>query len=270
MSEEIERRDDEGAAPTAGGAAAPADTAAVPSSADPQPQAEDELSRLLAEFDEGVKTAPAPQQPEQPSTIGEIDRLINELHQPQQPAAGEVESRARELYERERYRSQLTDEFNKHCDRGQQKIPDNLPSDYYRSELLAMSTADPRLEVAFEAQFHDPVAIRVALDQAKVELVRARINPQATPESIKGLEQQVWQLGVAANARVILLQAQSAIVKKANQRANIDPDLTADRAMVAAAVRGAGAKIDVAEPAPAFGYMSDAELKDYTRRNFGF
>jgi hypothetical protein len=45
---------------------------------------------------------------------------------------------------------------------------------------------------------------------------------------------------------------------------------TEDRAMVAASMKGSGAKMNGAEPAPWFGGMSDAELKDYTRRNFGF
>jgi hypothetical protein len=269
MSEDIERRDDEGGAPVGGAAAVPeVDQAAPPSSADPK----DELDRLLAEFDQQVPAQPkssisddgnAQHQPE--------DRGSDQLREyVQQTSDGEVESRARALYEQERYRSQLTDEFNKHCAKGQERIPDNLPSDYYRSELLAMSTTDPRLEVAFEAQFHDPVAIRVALDRATTELALARINPQATPEQVQGLERQVWQLGVARNARVILFQAQAAIVKKAN-RPQVDPDVTADRAAVTASMRdGARGTRIPDEPAPQFGLMSEPEFKRHTRENYGF
>lgn len=49
----------------------------------------------------------------------------------------------------------------------------------------------------------------------------------------------------------------------------VDPEATADRNAVAAAVRGASTKA-TAEPAPSLGKMSDAELRKYTMDNFGF
>ena len=45
------------------------------------------------------------------------------------------------------------------------------------------------------------------------------------------------------------------------RRPPIDPDASADRFLVAQAVRGASAKYDVREPAPAFGELSDAALE---------
>jgi hypothetical protein len=49
----------------------------------------------------------------------------------------------------------------------------------------------------------------------------------------------------------------------------IDENATVDREAVTAAIRGASAKV-AAEPAPDFGRMSDGELREYNRKNFGF
>jgi hypothetical protein len=269
--DELKPRDDEGGAPAAGDFAPlpeSADRAAPPSSAEPQANGGDELDRLLAEFDAGVKTAPE-KQPE-PSAADELDRILNEpAPQQQQPAAGEVEARARALFEQERYRGELREAFNNHCAKGQARLPDNLPDDYFRSELLAMSTTDPRLEIAFEASLYSPAAIRAELARVIVGLDHARLNPNATPEVIQALEQQVRQWQVADQARTILRQAESAIVQKANRRANIDPDVTADRAAVVAAMKGAGAKMNGAEPPPNLGHMTDQEFRSY-KASLGF
>jgi hypothetical protein len=50
---------------------------------------------------------------------------------------------------------------------------------------------------------------------------------------------------------------------------NVDERATEDHAAVAAAVRGASTKV-AAEPPPNLAHMSDAELREYTRKNFGF
>jgi hypothetical protein len=268
-------RDDEGGAPAAGDFAPlpeSADSAAPPSSAEPQPKGGDELDRLLAEFDQGTKAAQTDVPEQRSDTLDELDRILAEpaQNQPDQASVdSQVEARARGLFEQERYRGQLADEFGKYCSRGQARIPDNLPDDYYRSELLAMSTTDPRLEVAFEASLYSPAAIRAELARVMVGLDHARMNPNATPEVIQALEQQVRQWQVADQARTILRQAESAIIRKATARANIDPDVTADRAMVTAAMKGSGAKMNGAEPPPNLGHMTDQEFRSY-KAQFGF
>jgi hypothetical protein len=278
MSDDIERREEGGAPSPAEGMSSPSvpDESAAPPSTPAQPQ--DELDRYLAEYDQQAAAQPKPeqQQPQQSSTIDEIDRLLDELKQPQQPdphqvsADAQVEARARGLYEQEAYRGQLAQEFGAYCSKGQERLPDYLPEDYFRSQMLAMHSADPRLEVAFEAQFVDPVAVRVELERANAGLARARMDPLAAPGTVQALEQRVWKLEVAFHARTILKQAEAEIVKKANARKPVDPDLTADHAAVVAAMKGAGAKLNVAEPAPAFGHMGEAEFRRYTRENFGF
>lgn len=66
-------------------------------------------------------------------------------------------------------------------------------------------------------------------------------------------------------------QVERIINKEAKNEFNkqIDVEVTADVNAIAAAVKGASAKI-TAEPAPDFGQMSDAELREYTRKNFKF
>jgi hypothetical protein len=49
-----------------------------------------------------------------------------------------------------------------------------------------------------------------------------------------------------------------------------DPEATEVKAIVSHAVRGASTQVEIVEPAPDFGSMSDAELRDYTRKNFNF
>jgi hypothetical protein len=49
-----------------------------------------------------------------------------------------------------------------------------------------------------------------------------------------------------------------------------DPELTETRKLVSAAVMRGASSERLPEPPPDFGNMSDAELHDYTRKNFGF
>ena len=57
--------------------------------------------------------------------------------------------------------------------------------------------------------------------------------------------------------------------KAARQRPRVDSEISADRLLVAQAVRGSSAKFDVREPAPAFGELSDAALNSFSKQ-FGF
>jgi hypothetical protein len=131
-----------------------------------------------------------------------------------------------------------------------------------------MNATDPRLEIAFEASLHDPAAVRNELARVTAGLARARLDPNATPQVIQALEQEVARWQVAADARKILLQAHAAIVKKAN-RPQVDPDMTADRALVTAAMKGANVGPVTADPPPQLGLMSDAEFRQF-KAQFGF
>ena len=51
---------------------------------------------------------------------------------------------------------------------------------------------------------------------------------------------------------------------KEARRPRIDPDVTADRFAVVQALRGASGKVDVREPPPNFGQMSDRDFQNYT------
>ena len=89
---------------------------------------------------------------------------------------------------------------------------------------------------------------------------QARKDPRlATAFTQKSQNPRQWQK-VEAELR-------KSLAKKAGSR--IDRGVTEDRVAVAASLRGASTKV-ATEPAPKLGAMSDAELRKYTRENFGF
>jgi hypothetical protein len=254
-----EQRLDEDTAPDA--PSAPVEPTSVSARAETAPApVVDELEKLLAQWDEGVQPAAAPE----PEPVVE-----------QQPAAPEPPARSADDFQ-VAYQRELDYQLDKqagyaHIAKIQERIQDyDVPDDYAELLIRKMADEDPRLDVAWKARNVDPVACRVEFDRVQGLLRQAKANPSlASPQEIASAEQWLWQLQVAIHARTILRQTEEAVVKKARSRPKIDEQVSADRMAVANAVRGASGKVGE-EPAPNFGQLSDAELKDYTRKNFGF
>jgi hypothetical protein len=248
---------------------APEQAPATASPDTPAPADEvDPLDALLEQFDReaGARTTPAaPEQQQQTDPLQ--DRQPNGAPP---PADSEAVASVHRAYQAEIERAQLVQDFEQYCAGRQEKVPDYMPSDYYRSEMIAMAATDPRLEIAIRAQHMNvnQTAVRVELDKVNAALKRAAHDPVADPRVIPGLQQLKWQLEISYHARTILKQTEAAIIAKAQSRPPIDVEATLDREAVTFAVRSAGGKI-AAEPAPNLGQMSDNELREYTRQ-FGF
>jgi hypothetical protein len=233
-----------------------------------RPQDVDALDALLSEYDQGIKDQP--QQPEQQEPP--LDPLADQrLDSALSAVDREIQAKAQTFVDGEIEKSRLAQAFESHVAGIQQRCPDYVPDDYAKSELLAMSLSDPRLEVAFRAaaQGVSRPQIMAELDRVNGALQHAARNPTADPNVIPQLQRMAHELAIAFHANTILRQAEAAIIKKANSRPPIDPDLTADRALVAASMKGSSRPVE-ADPPPAFGQMGDAEFRNFTRRNYGF
>lgn len=263
----MEQREDidliEAAAPDPAPAPAP-----EPTAPDPAPKG-DALDEFLAEYEQAFpKQEPSTPEPQQQ----QADPLESrEFNQAAEAIDRGIVANMRAAYEAEADRQRLVQHFEQHCQRGQAKCPDFVPGDYYRSELLAQSVTDPRLEIALKVQHHqiNPVAVRVELEKVNAALVRAAHDPRANPAVIPSLQQYKWQLEVAYHARTILGQADAAIIKKANARAPIDEIVSADVFAVVQAMKGSSTPPGP-EPAPRLGQMSENQFREFTRNNYGF
>jgi hypothetical protein len=206
----------------------------------------DDLDRLLAEYDSGMKSAldganlaaPEQQKTEQPGTIDEIDRLIGELQQqqPADPATKErLETQGRELQQlREKQFWEGEDRaFEQVASADQKEFEqefDHIDKDYIAKELKLLAMENGRFRNCWFGRGRDPSS---------------------------------WH----AAHRIVLRQ----LHRECEQRQAViaGRPATEDRAMVAASMRGAGAKIDIVDPAPQLGLMSDQEFRAY-KASLGF
>lgn len=132
-------------------------------------------------------------------------------------------------------------------------------------------TADPILQQVYQRQLRqdiDVVVKTVAGDTgAPPDLVEGWLLKLATdnPELDRTFRDRFnnprkWQVAESA--------LQREWTKKWVRRP--DADATADRAALVHAVRGASTPTPPSEPPPSLGGMTDAEFREYTRKNFGF
>jgi hypothetical protein len=244
MVDDTKPRDDEsGAAAVDGVLPSPieaTDQAASLSSVAPQPQAEDELSRLLREFDEGTKLGlpPEPQEQQRTDPLDEINQILDEPPQPPVDALTQqqFEQQSRDLQQlREKQFWEGEDRaFEQVASADQKEFEqefDHIDKDYIAKELKLLAMENERFRNCWFGRGRDPSSWRAA-------------------------------------HRIVLRQ----LHRECEQRQAViaGRQVAADREMVAASMKGSGAKMNVAEAAPWFGGMSDAELREYTRRNFGF
>jgi hypothetical protein len=242
----------------------------------------DDIDSLLASFDSAVKREPEPAaDTAQPNAdappLDEVDAFIQGLNAPsadQQRAdslQGEVDSlRAAEFARQER------SDFEGFSQRLQAECGVNVPDDYAKTQLLAMAAENPALEHAWRYRSLSDADRRAAdAEFSQLEILyrqtqQAPDDPRKA-EALAQMEQRAQQLGYMMNAPTMLNRAWRDVVKRASKVAPpVDELATGDHNAVAALVRGASAPLDLAEPAPKFGEMSDAEFREYSRKNFGF
>jgi hypothetical protein len=244
------------------------------SSATPTPPSKSsgDLDDLLSEFDAAV-----PPSPKDDSGAGAAE-VDPELQNEAAAALREMEPRAQNddvlaalqnenlAWRQEARRAADVADFTELASSIQKQLPEHVPDDYAATQLLALSAINPNLKAAFDLRNADRRAADLQL--RKVEAALAS-DPNAPKEKVAALWQYGNRLGLALNAKEIIKRATNEVVRRAKAFKPIDPDATADREMVAAAVRDAHHKIEPTAP-PDLSELSNRELRDHVRREYGF
>jgi len=167
----------------------------------------------------------------------------------------------------------------------QAKLPADADERFAETFLLAEAQRDPQLAKAWEGQYfqgYNPLEraeLELAIFQHGQQLmakVALTANPQQRALAEKHVQFEMQQLYAKtfieperyrSECKKYVEKALDKMHTTAN-RPRIDRDQMADRAAVAAAVRGGGRS--VAPPMPDLSNLSDRELQKYTRENFGF
>jgi hypothetical protein len=249
----------------------PADAPASITSPDASPDAYDDL---LAEFERGTNQRPADNvPPDVPAATQNdpVEALLRDLNDDKRVTdlQGELNGLRAEVH-----RKAEADAFDKYSAELQSKLPAHLPEDYCRNALLAAASQDPNLELAWGYRNLTNAERRAAdlefkqLEHLYGQVQRGPDDPRKAV-TLAQLEQRGRQLGLMMNAPTILRQLERDIEKRASEFKPIDSDATADHVAVAAAVRGASAKI-LSDPPPNFGRMTDREFRDWKITNLGF
>jgi hypothetical protein len=253
----------------------------------------DLLDKLLAEYDQSIsRTAPAPPPAGDPQldpaagldldalqrgadeqawrhgeTVAENSRLKSE-------AAGAMESAQRSLDALQHVEQILRQEneqrdFGKFASDIQRKMPSHVPPDYAELALTKLAANEPLLRLAWDFRNSNPAALAAERDHVHALMIQIQINPNADQGQLAGLKDRAEQLSVAMNAREILAEARTKLLRDAKAVPKpIDDDLSRDHEMIVQAIRGAGGKVR-AEPPPNYGAMSDQEFTA-AKRQFGF
>jgi hypothetical protein len=245
------------------------------------PAPADDLDSLLREFDERTAQQPEPE----PATIDnagqeghEIDALLAEFSaaSADQRRVSELEGELNSARVAELQRQSRQD-FEGFAKKLQAELGPNVPDDYARTTLLAMSAENPALAEAWRFRHVTADQRRAAeLEFQQLEVLhwRAQQAPDdpRKAEALAQIERRGQELGLMMNAGKILDRAWRDVQRRAEKaRPPIDIAATEDRELVAQSIRDAGSGRAVpAEPPPNLGRMSDSEFRKYTLENFGF
>jgi hypothetical protein len=211
--------------------------------------------------------------------IAQRDRQLGELR-------GTVEQLQRAAAEAQwrQHQARSFEDFKRLTAAEQAKLEGlDVSDDHVETFLLAESARDPELARAFEGRYYTPPGPlqRAELERAIMahgeNLARTALQI-ADPQQRRLAEQHIHAelrrlyentfpdpATYRANAARYVHKALDRMHREA-RRPRIDLDATADRLAVAAAVRGASSKVDVREPAPNWGELSDAGLNAFTKR----
>src|SRR5262249_16618952 len=129
-----------------------------------------------------------------------------------QKRIGELEGQVGSLQQAELERQSVRD-FQGFSQKLQEQLGPNLPDDYARTSLLAISAENPDLQAAWKYRSLTPEQVAAA-DREFRELealhFRAMNSPDGDPrkpQAIAMLEQRGRELGLAMNARTIIMNA---------------------------------------------------------------
>jgi hypothetical protein len=238
------------------------------------PAPSDDLDSLLAEFDQ--RTAQLPAEPavddlnwdvsaEHVPPASDVDKFFADLDTGAKISG--LEGQLNELRTAEYRRQELAafNEFVDDLDRQVSQVAPHLPEGWSKLKVESLAHWDPDARLAFETRNIDPKAANLDLQHVRFALKQA-----TDPKQIAELTKLAHQLDVASRSASILRQVKNQIISEAKKlQPPIDPEATADRDAVAAAVREAMSG-DIPEKPVNLGTMSDREFGEYTRKNFGF
>jgi hypothetical protein len=145
----------------------------------------------------------------------------------------------------------------------QEQLPEHLPPDYAETQLMAEAAKNPELVFAWGHRDVDRRAVDAELRKVESALAQLERNPSGNQQKIAALYEYGYRLGLAFNSKEIICNLSRDIVKRGSAHKPIDPEATADRAAIAAAVRDGRGAIETKEPPPSLGKMSDDEFRKY-------
>jgi hypothetical protein len=233
------------------------------------------LDDLLNQFDLATKQPESEPQQLPGSENGavsneELDRLLAEVGGPSADAQranqlqGELDGLKAEIN-----RQQELAAFEKFADSLQGRLPSHIPPGFAKDALMSMAHDDTK-QMAWLYRNVDRQQVDAELRRVEAAFDAIRRNPVGVdPNKVAQLRDYGMRLGIAYNAQQILRNAERDIIKRAEAHKVYDPEQTQIHDDVAWAVRSAHGKAPE-EPPPRLGSMTDAEFRDYTRKNFGF
>jgi hypothetical protein len=167
----------------------------------------------------------------------------------------------------EQYRQQELTAFNKFSDAITKQIPPgSVPDDFVETHLKA-AAHDPEIQLAWQYRNEDRTKVGIELSRVEDTLTRIqRGQVTATPQQTQALQ----QYGIALNSAAILSRVERSVLKSARGFPKaIDETATADRNMVAAAIRDGRQPTGYKPPPPELGKMSSQEYRKYLMDEYG-
>jgi hypothetical protein len=255
--------------------AAPVDVPVAPSEG--AASAEPTLDELLAQYDQGTQqTSPpteATETPAAPVQESELDQLLAGLNADTQ-RADNLQAEVNALKHAEMMRAEQA-AFGKYADELQSRLPDHCPPDYARNALLSAAAVNRSLAVAWDnrnlsaAERANAAAELRATEQLYHQVMRQPDGDPRKQQALNQIAQRGQRLEMIVHGPALLRRTLLDVEKRARDFQPIDQDATADRAMVAHAVRDSGRRL-APEPPPQWGQMDNHEYRREVRQRYGY
>ncbi len=237
------------------------------------PAPEPTIDDLLNEYDRSVQQPEPESSSDNAAPEATLDDQFRELFP--DPRISELQGQVNNLQAVEFQRQSRAD-FEGFAKKLQAELGPNVPDDYAKTQLLAMSAENPDLEVAWRYR-NLTSEQRTALDREFQQLEVLYHQAQQAPDdprkatALAQMEARGREIGLALNAGKMLdrvwrdVQKRAAAVKPA-----VDSEQTALRQEISGLMRSAGRGLPPAEPPPNFGKMSGPDGRRAVLERYGF
>jgi hypothetical protein len=243
------------------------------------PPADDGLQALLDEFDRAnaQQTDPVQNTANATNALGDaLDQQTWEDLLGPNPRIAELEGELSSVRQQELDRQSRSD-FEGFAKKLQADLGNpNVPDDFARTTLLAMSVERPELQVAWQYR-HLTNEQRAAADLEFRQLEALYFKAQQAPDdprkqqALAQMEARGRELGLMMNAQKILNGVWRDVQRRAEKAPPpVDLEQTQIHADVAFAVRNARAPVNMVEPPPELGKMDDQTFRKWKLENLGW